>query len=58
MANLTEFLGFHARATPDRAALVFAGETITYGAMFARALAAAAWLERRGCGLGIQLRFG
>ena len=48
MANLTDFLGFHARATPDRPALVFAGETITYGAMFARARAAAAWLEGQG----------
>jgi len=48
MANLTDFLGFHARATPDRPALVFAGETVTYGAMFARARAAAAWLEGQG----------
>lgn len=48
MANLTDFLGFHARATPDRPALVFAGETISYGAMFTRARAAAAWLEGQG----------
>ena len=48
MANLTDFLGFHARATPDRPALVFAGETVTYGAMFARARAAAAWLDGQG----------
>lgn len=48
MANLTEFLGFHARSTPDRSALVFEGKTITYGAMFTRARAAAGWLEGRG----------
>lgn len=48
MANLTDFLGFHARRTPERQALVCEGVESSYGDMFDRALAVASWLERQG----------
>lgn len=48
MANLTEFMSFHARRDPDRTALVYQGREIGYGDMFARARAAANWLAAKG----------
>lgn len=48
MANLTEFLEFHARRDPGRTALVYQGREIGYGEMHARALAGAGWLAGRG----------
>lgn len=48
MANLTEFLGYHARRDPGRTALIYRGRAIGYGEMYARAVAGAAWLEREG----------
>jgi len=48
MANLTEFLTFHALRDPGRTALVYGGREIGYGEMRDRALAGAAWLARQG----------
>lgn len=48
MANLTEFLGFHATRTPDRTALVYQGADISYGALFERARIGAGWLAAKG----------
>ncbi|MEQ9123899.1 MAG: AMP-binding protein, partial [Alphaproteobacteria bacterium] len=52
MANLTEFLEFHARRDPGRTALVYQGREIGYGEMHARALAGAGWLAGRGIRAG------
>ena len=48
MANLTEFIAFHATRTPARTALIYQDREITYGDLQARAEAGAAWLERIG----------
>jgi fatty-acyl-CoA synthase len=48
MANLTEFLSFHGRRTPDKTALIYEGMEISYGEMALRARAGARWLEGQG----------
>ncbi len=48
MANLTEFLAYHAGRTPDRTALIYQDRETSYAELFARAVAAAGWLERKG----------
>jgi fatty-acyl-CoA synthase len=52
MANLTEFLSFHARRTPGRTALAYNGAEISYAEMMARAHSGARWLAERGIGKG------
>ena len=52
MANLTEFLAFHARRTPGRTALAYNGAEISYAEMMARAHSGARWLAERGIGKG------
>ena len=48
MANLTEFIAFHATRAPSRTALIYRDREISYGDLMARAEAGAAWLERIG----------
>lgn len=48
MANLTEFIAFHAARTPDRPAIIYQDRETSYGGLMARAEAGAAWLERVG----------
>jgi len=50
MINLSSFIAFHARRTPDRCALKYRGEDITYGAFDARIRAVAGWLVAQGIG--------
>ncbi len=52
MANLTEFLAYHARRDPERVGLIYRDRQIGYGEMFARARAGAHWLERMGVRAG------
>ena len=48
MINLSSFIGFHARRTPDRAALKYRGEEISYAAFDARIRRVGGWLVSRG----------
>lgn len=48
MANLTEFIAYHAMRAPTRTALIYQDREISYGDLLARAESAAAWLERVG----------
>jgi acyl-CoA synthetase (AMP-forming)/AMP-acid ligase II len=50
MVNLSAFIRFHARLTPDRPALVYAGQEITYAALAARVGRLAALLASEGIG--------
>ncbi len=50
MVNLTSFVRFHATRTPDRLALVYRGERVTYRDLLDRAEQLAAWLVGRGVG--------
>ena len=50
MQNLTSFLGYHARLTPGKPALVYGNDTISYGDLHDRALRLAGWLAARGIG--------
>jgi fatty-acyl-CoA synthase len=52
MINLSSFIGFHARRTPDRCALKYRGEDISYAALDHRIRRVAGWLVRRGIGPG------
>jgi len=52
MANLTEFLGFHARRTPDRTAIAYKDKEITYAELMLRATAGSNWLAERGISRG------
>ena len=46
--NLSAFVRFHARRTPDRLALVFGGERVSYGALDDRIGRLAGWLAANG----------
>src|SRR3954451_9572044 len=48
MINLSSFIAFHARRTPDRAALKYRGEDISYAAFDARIRHVGGWLISRG----------
>ena len=48
MINLSSFIGFHARRTPDRVALKYRGEDISYAAFDARIRRVGGWLVSRG----------
>ena len=50
MLNLSSFIRFHARRTPDRLAMVYAGERVTYGDFMTRIEKAAGLLTARGIG--------
>jgi fatty-acyl-CoA synthase len=50
MINLSSFIAFHAKRTPDRCALKYAGEDISYAAFDDRIRRAAGWLASRGIG--------
>ncbi len=52
MINLSSFIAFHARRTPDRAALKYRGEEISYAAFDARIRTVGGWLISRGIGPG------
>ena len=48
MHNLTSFLTYHARLTPDSTALVYQDQYITYADLKDRVLNLAGWLKDRG----------
>ncbi len=50
MINLSSFIAFHARRSPERCALTYRGETISYAAFHDRIVAVAGWLASRGIG--------
>jgi fatty-acyl-CoA synthase len=50
MINLSSFIAFHARRTPDRCALKYRGEDISYAAFDQRIHRVAGWLVSRGIG--------
>ena len=52
MINLSSFIAFHARRTPERCALKYRGEDISYAAFDARIRKVAGWLASRGIGAG------
>ena len=52
MINLSSFIAFHARRTPDRPALKYRGEEISYAVFDARIRQAAGWLAAQGIGAG------
>jgi fatty-acyl-CoA synthase len=52
MINLSSFIAFHARRTPDRCALKYRGEDISYAAFDARIGRVGGWLASRGIGPG------
>jgi len=52
MINLSSFIAFHARRTPDRPALKYRGEDISYAAFDTRIRTVAGWLATRGIGAG------
>ncbi|KRR21593.1 AMP-binding protein [Bradyrhizobium retamae] len=52
MINLSSFIGFHARRTPDRCALKYRGEDISYAAFDDRVRRVGGWLAARGIGPG------
>src|ERR1700761_3831894 len=50
MINLSSFIAFHARRTPDRCAIRYQGEDISYAAFDDRVRRVAGWLSSRGIG--------
>jgi fatty-acyl-CoA synthase len=50
MINLSSFIAFHARRSPDRCAVKFRGEDISYAAFDARIRRVAGWLVSQGIG--------
>jgi fatty-acyl-CoA synthase len=52
MINLSSFIAFHARRTPDRCALKYRGEDVSYAEFDQRIGKAAGWLASRGIGPG------
>src|SRR4030088_436963 len=50
MINLSSFIAFHARETPERCALKYRGEDITYAAFDQRIRTVGGWLASRGVG--------
>src|SRR3954468_18239083 len=50
MINLSSFIAFHARRTPDRPALKYRGEEIAYAVFDARIRVVAGWLPAQGIG--------
>jgi fatty-acyl-CoA synthase len=52
MINLSSFIAFHARRTPDRCALKYRGEDISYASFDSRIRIVGGWLAWRGIGAG------
>ncbi len=52
MINLSSFIAFHARRTPDRCALKYCGEDISYAVFDTRIRLVGGWLVSRGIGPG------
>ncbi|WP_407169327.1 AMP-binding protein [Bradyrhizobium sp. ORS 111] len=52
MINLSSFIAFHAKRTPDRCALKYRGEDIAYASFDQRIRQAGGWLAARGIGPG------
>lgn len=52
MINLSSFIAFHARRTPDRPALKYRGKEISYARFDTRLRQVAGWLAARGIGPG------
>ena len=52
MQNLSAFVGFHARRTPDRVAIIYRDQRITYAALESRTGRLGALLRARGVGAG------
>ena len=52
MINLSSFIAFHARRTPDRCALKYRGEDISYAGFDRRIRKAGGWLASRGIAPG------
>jgi fatty-acyl-CoA synthase len=52
MINLSSFIAFHARRTPDRCAVKYLGEDISYAAFDGRIRRVAGWLAAQGIGAG------
>jgi fatty-acyl-CoA synthase len=50
MINLSSFIAFHARQTPERCALKYRGEEISYAAFDQRIRIVGGWLRSRGIG--------
>jgi fatty-acyl-CoA synthase len=50
MINLSSFIAFHARRTPDRCALKYRSEEISYTAFSRRIRIVGGWLTSRGIG--------
>src|SRR6188768_2815187 len=50
MVNLSSAICFHARRDPERIAIVYDAERISYGALYSRIERSAAWLASRGIG--------
>jgi fatty-acyl-CoA synthase len=50
MINLSSFIAFHARRAPDRCALKYRGEDISYAAFDGRIRKVAGWLAAKGVG--------
>ena len=50
MINLSSFIAFHARQTPQRCALKYRGEEISYAAFEGRIRSVGGWLASRGIG--------
>jgi fatty-acyl-CoA synthase len=50
MINLSSFIAFHARQTPERCALKYRGEEISYAAFAERIRVVGGWLTSRGIG--------
>ncbi|MFB9263890.1 AMP-binding protein [Bradyrhizobium erythrophlei] len=52
MINLSSFIAFHARRTPNRCALKYRGEDVSYASFDLQIRQAAGWLASRGIGPG------
>src|SRR5215813_8739481 len=52
MINLSSFIAFHARRTPDRCALKYRGEDVSYAAFDLQIRQVGGWLAARGIGPG------
>src|SRR3954452_16572524 len=52
MINLSSFIAFHARRTPDRCAVKYRGEDVSYAELDARIRRVGGWLASRGVGPG------
>src|ERR1043165_9066964 len=52
MINLSSFIAFHARRTPDRCAMKYRGEDVSYAEFDARIRRVGGWLASRGIRAG------